>query len=104
MINCSCAIASCSKPTMIEQELIIINKLGLHARAASKFVSCASRFGSKIQLAKDGQWVDGKSIMSVMMLAAGKGTTLMLRADGRDEEAASEAIQSLVQDFFGEGE
>ncbi|MDP5053048.1 MAG: HPr family phosphocarrier protein [Congregibacter sp.] len=88
---------------MIESELTIINKLGLHARAASKFVSCASRFASKIQLAKDGQWIDGKSIMSVMMLAAGKGSTLMLRAEGKDEKAASEAIHALVNDYFGEG-
>jgi phosphocarrier protein len=83
---------------------MIINKLGLHARAASKFVSCASRFGSKIQVSKDGQWVDGKSIMSVMMLAAGKGSTLNLRVEGADEEEASAAIHELVGDFFGEGQ
>lgn len=89
---------------MIESQLLIVNKLGLHARAASKFVSCASRFASKIQVSKDGSWVDGKSIMSVMMLAAGKGSTLTLRAEGGDEEAASAAIHELVNDFFGEGE
>ncbi|WP_439105728.1 HPr family phosphocarrier protein [Congregibacter sp.] len=89
---------------MIESELNIINKLGLHARAASKFVSCASRFGSKIEVGKDDQWVDGKSIMSVMMLAAGQGSTLMLRAEGNDEKEASEAIHELVNDYFGEGE
>ncbi|EED33889.1 phosphocarrier protein HPr [gamma proteobacterium NOR5-3] len=83
---------------------MIINKLGLHARAASKFVSCASRFGSKIQVSKDGQWVDGKSIMSVMMLAAGKGSTLNLRVEGADEAEASAAIHELVGDFFGEGQ
>lgn len=89
---------------MIESELAIINKLGLHARAASKFVSCASRFGSKIQVSKDGQWVDGKSIMSVMMLAAGKGSTLSLRVEGADEAEASAAMHELVNDFFGEGQ
>ncbi|MFK8043630.1 HPr family phosphocarrier protein [Congregibacter sp.] len=89
---------------MIESELKIINKLGLHARAASKFVSCASRFSSKIEVGKDAQWVDGKSIMSVMMLAAGQGSLLTLRADGSDEAEASEAIHDLVNDFFGEGE
>lgn len=89
---------------MIESQLLIVNKLGLHARAASKFVSCASRFASKIELGKDGQWVDGKSIMSVMMLAAGKGSMLTLRAEGGDEENASAAIHELVNDFFGEGE
>lgn len=89
---------------MIESELNIINKLGLHARAASKFVSCASRFGSRIQVSKSGEWVDGKSIMSVMMLAAGQGSTLTLRVDGDDEAAATEAIHALVNDYFGEGE
>jgi phosphocarrier protein len=89
---------------VIESELAIINKLGLHARAASKFVSCASRFGSKIQVSKDGQWVDGKSIMSVMMLAAGKGSTLSLRVEGADEAEASAAMHELVNDFFGEGQ
>ncbi|EAQ98991.1 HPr family phosphocarrier protein [Congregibacter litoralis] len=89
---------------MIESELNIINKLGLHARAAAKFVSCASRFGSRIQVGKGGEWVDGKSIMSVMMLAAGQGSTLALRVDGDDEAAATEAIHALVNDYFGEGE
>ncbi|WOJ94992.1 HPr family phosphocarrier protein [Congregibacter variabilis] len=89
---------------MIESELIIINELGLHARAASKFVSCASRFGSKVQVSKDGNWVDGKSIMSVMMLAAGKGSSLGLRVEGVDEGEASLAIHELVKDFFGEGQ
>ena len=77
---------------MIKSELTIINKLGLHARAASKFVSCASRFSSTIRVARDGQWVDGKSIMSVMMLAAGKGTVLDVEIDGADEQAALQAL------------
>lgn len=89
---------------MIKSELTIINKLGLHARAASKFVSCASRFSATIRVARDGQWVDGKSIMSVMMLAAGKGTVLDLEIDGADEEAALQALKDLVGDYFGEGE
>ena len=89
---------------MIESELNIINKLGLHARAASKFVSCASRFASTIQVSKSGEWVDGKSIMSVMMLAAGQGSMLTLRTEGADEAAATEAIHELVNDYFGEGE
>jgi len=89
---------------MIESQLLIVNKLGLHARAAAKLVSCASRFASNVQLCKDSEWVDGKSIMSVMMLAAGKGSTLTLRTKGSDEEEASTAIHALVNDFFGEGE
>lgn len=89
---------------MIRCELIIINKLGLHARAASKFVSCASRFGSRIRVAKDDQWVDGKSIMAIMMLAAGKGSVLTVEIDGKDEQDAHSALQALVNDYFGEGE
>ena len=89
---------------MIEGELTIINKLGLHARAAAKFVSCANRFGCSVQVANGGSFVDGKSIMSVMMLAAGKGSVLSLRLDGKDEQAALEALRALVDDYFGEGE
>ena len=89
---------------MIESEITIINKLGLHARAASKFVSCASRFGASIRVAKDGDFVDGKSIMSVMMLAAGKGSVLSLRVDGDDEAEALEALRALANSYFGEGE
>ena len=89
---------------MIETELTIVNKLGLHARAAAKFVSCASSFASSIQVAKDGQSVDGKSIMSVMMLAAAKGAVLSLTIEGDDEEQALEALTELVNDYFGEGE
>ena len=88
---------------MIESELAVINKLGLHARAASKFVSCANRYGSRIRVANGGQWVDGKSIMSVMMLAAGKGTVLTLQIEGDDEAEALSALQALVSDYFGEG-
>lgn len=89
---------------MIESELAIINKLGLHARAAAKFVSCANRFACSVQVANGGSFVDGKSIMSVMMLAAGKGSVLSLRLDGDDEQAALEALRALVDDYFGEGE
>ncbi|MFK7829146.1 MAG: HPr family phosphocarrier protein [Congregibacter sp.] len=89
---------------MIKGELTIINKLGLHARAASKFVSCASRFGSRIRVCKEGTWADGKSIMSVMMLAAGQGTILRVEIDGDDEQEAYAAIQALLSDYFGEGE
>jgi phosphocarrier protein HPr len=84
-------------------EVIIINRLGLHARAASKFVNCTSGFGSEVRVAKDGKWVDGKSIMGVMMLAAGKGSVLELEIDGRDEAEAQAAIEALIADYFGEG-
>ena len=89
---------------MIQTQVTIINKLGLHARAAAKFVSCAAAFSSSIAAGKDGKLVDGKSIMSVMMLAAGKGTVLDLQIDGRDEEAAVAALKNLIQNRFDEAE
>jgi len=88
-------------------EITICNKLGLHARAAAKFVSLASRFPCQIRLGRSeeaAQCVDGKSIMSVMLLAAGKGTKLYLHCDGEQQEKASEAIAALVNNFFDEGE
>jgi len=89
---------------VINTQLTIINKLGLHARAAAKFVSCASAFSSKVQTGKDGNLVDGKSIMSIMMLAAGQGTVLDLQIEGKDEQAALEAIEALVGNRFDEAE
>lgn len=87
---------------MIELEIEIINRLGLHARAAAKLVDCAGHFSSHIQVGKDGQLVDAKSIMSVMMLAAGKGTLLSVTAEGRDESEAIEALSALINERFGE--
>lgn len=89
---------------MIETRLTIVNKLGLHARAAAKFVSCTSGFSSDIRAGKDGDLVDAKSIMSVMMLAAGKGTVLDIRIDGEDEQAALTALTTLVANRFDEAE
>ena len=89
---------------MIQTQITIINKLGLHARAAAKFVSCAAAFSSSIRTGKDGELVDGKSIMSIMMLAAGKGTVLDLQIDGSDEAAALEALQTLINNRFNEAE
>ena len=89
---------------MIQTQVTIINKLGLHARAAAKFVSCAAAFSSSIRTGKDGELVDGKSIMSIMMLAAGKGTVLDLQVDGSDEAAALEALQTLINNRFNEAE
>jgi phosphocarrier protein len=89
---------------LIQTQVTIINKLGLHARAAAKFVGCASAFSSKIRAGKDGQMVDAKSIMSVMMLAAGQGTVLDLHIDGSDEQAALEALQTLIANRFDEAE
>ena len=89
---------------MIQTQVTIINKLGLHARAAAKLVACASSFSSHIRIGKDGEMIDGKSIMSVMMLAAGKGTVLDIEIDGNDEEVARSALQALIDNFFDESE
>ena len=86
-------------------QITIINKLGLHARAAAKFVGVASRFPCQIRVGRTPQsTVDGKSIMSVMMLAAAKGSEIHLDTQGEQEDEALQAIQELVADRFGEGE
>ncbi len=89
---------------MQETQITIINKLGLHARAASKFVSTSSAFAASVKVCAGGNWVDGKSIMAVMMLAASKGTTLQIRCEGEDENSALQAIVELIQRRFDEGE
>jgi phosphocarrier protein HPr len=89
---------------MIKQEIEIINKLGLHARASSKLTQTASQFKSDIWIEKGGRKVNAKSIMGVMMLAAAQGSTISLEANGEDEQAAMAALQILINDYFGEGE
>ncbi|MGB2254773.1 MAG: HPr family phosphocarrier protein [Spongiibacter marinus] len=89
---------------MQEIQIPIINKLGLHARAASKFVTTSTAFASRIQVSAGQQWVDGKSIMSVMMLAASKGMTLHIRCEGEDEQEALDALVDLIERRFDEGE
>jgi len=89
---------------MIKTQLTIINKLGLHARAAAKFVATASAFASSIRTGKSGRLIDGKSIMQVMMLAAAKGTVLDFEIDGEDETEALAAISKLIDNYFDEGE
>jgi phosphocarrier protein HPr len=89
---------------MIERELTIINRLGMHARAAAKFVSLASQFQSEIELERGGRRVNGKSIMGVMMLAASRGSTVRLLAQGDDEQPAIEALTELIESRFGEAE
>ncbi len=88
----------------MKKELLIRNKLGLHARAAAHLVKCASVYASKVTLVKDGLEVDGKSIMGVMMLAAAKGSSVMLHVEGADEHEACTAIERLFADKFGEKE
>lgn len=89
---------------MLIEEVEIINKLGLHARAAAKLVNLASAFEADVEIEKDGNRVNGKSIMSVMMLAASQGSTLKLRVDGQDEAEAMAQVLELINDRFGEGE
>ncbi len=87
---------------MQEKELVIENKAGLHARPAALFVQTANKFASQIKVAKEGQEVDGKSIMGIMMLAAGKGTRIKIKVEGSDEEEAIRKLEELVLDKFGE--
>jgi phosphocarrier protein len=89
---------------VIFEDVTIINRLGLHARAAAKLVTCASQFASDISLVRDGQTVNGKSIMGVMMLAASQGTHLRLVVSGDDETQAIESLRQLIQARFGEAE
>ena len=89
---------------MTEENITIINKLGLHARAAAKFVTLASAFESEIELLRKGNAVNGKSIMGVMMLAASQGTELVLRATGADERKAIGELSELIIDRVGEDE
>jgi phosphocarrier protein len=89
---------------MQQQEVQIINKLGLHARASAKLTQLASRFQSEVMLARDQRRVNAKSIMGVMMLAASKGTTISIETNGADETEAMQALLALINDYFGEGE
>ncbi|MCK5723928.1 MAG: HPr family phosphocarrier protein [Gammaproteobacteria bacterium] len=89
---------------MLQKTTTIINKLGLHARAAAKFVTQASLFESDINLKRNGQDVNGKSIMGVMMLAAAKGTEIELIIDGADEKQAMQSLLELIENRFGEAE
>jgi phosphocarrier protein HPr len=89
---------------MKEKEMLIENKLGLHARAAAQIVKVASSYASRVNLQKDGLEVDGKSIMGIMMLAAAKGSTILASAQGSDEEQAIEGLEKLFKDKFGERE
>jgi len=87
---------------MKTSQVVIPNKLGLHARAAAKLVSTATKFSAEVYLEKDSNRINGKSIMGVMMLAASKGTTITIITDGEDESAALQAVSTLIQDGFGE--
>lgn len=89
---------------MIKTTLTISNKLGLHARASAKLTKLAGGFRADIHLSRNGRRVNAKSIMGVMMLAAGLGTEVEMEVEGEDEQAAAAAIEALVNDKFGEGQ
>lgn len=88
----------------VRREVTIVNKLGLHARAAAKFVTLASQFQSEIQLTKDNRHANAKSIMGVMMLAAGRGASIEIEAVGADSQQAVEELEMLIRNRFGEPE
>lgn len=89
---------------MIRENITISNKLGLHARASAKLTKTASGFDCDVWMTRNERRINAKSIMGVMMLAAGVGTTVLLETDGADEQAAMDALLALVNDKFGEGE
>ena len=89
---------------MLQQDVEIINKLGLHARASAKLSQTANQFKSEVHLGRNGNKVNAKSIMGVMMLAAANGTTIAIEIDGPDEADAMQAVLALINNKFGEGE
>ena len=89
---------------MVRAEIEIANKLGLHARASAKLTQIAGSYGSEVWLEKGPRRINAKSIMGVMMLAAGKGSTIVVETEGSDEQLALDALLKLIADKFGEGE
>jgi phosphocarrier protein HPr len=90
--------------TMLEKKVAIKNKLGLHARAAVKFVNLANRFGASVKIVKDGNAIDGKSILGILTLAATQGSEIMLLVSGKDEDSALKALADLINNRFDERE
>lgn len=92
------------KISMLKQDVLIINKLGLHARASAKLTQLASQYPCEVWLSRNGKRINAKSIMGVMMLAAGKGSTINIETDGDREQEAMGSIVALINNYFGEGE
>jgi phosphocarrier protein HPr len=88
---------------VVSRDVDVVNGLGMHARAAAKFVHLATRFRARVRVSRQGREMDGKSIMGLLLLAAAQGVTLNISADGEDELAAVDALVGLVQSGFGEG-
>jgi len=98
-------MSSAKKPggkQAVDREFVVLNKLGIHARPAAMFVKVANRFACNVLVEKDGEQINGKSIMGLMMLAAGPGTTLLISCEGEDCHAAMEAIEELIKRKFDE--
>ena len=89
---------------MLNQDALIINKLGLHARASAKLTQLASQYPCEVWLSRNGKRINAKSIMGVMMLAAAKGSTIAIETSGEREDEAMSALLALINDYFGEGE
>jgi phosphocarrier protein len=89
---------------MLQQDALIINKLGLHARASARLTQLASKYPCEVWLSRAGKRVNAKSIMGVMMLAAAQGSTIAIETSGEQEQQAMDAIVALINNFFGEGE
>ena len=87
---------------MTSQTVTVVNQLGMHARAAAKFVHLATRYEARVKVARDRREMDGKSIMGILLLAAAQGSTITISADGADEQAAVAALAALVESGFGE--
>lgn len=90
------------KSSMVTKELVVVNKLGIHARPAAMFVRTANKYESKVFVEKDGETVNGKSIMGLMMLAAGPGSKINIKADGRDADDVLRDLESLLRSKFNE--
>ncbi len=89
---------------MLKQDVLIVNKLGLHARASAKLTQLASQFPCEVWMSRNSRRINAKSIMGVMMLAAAKGSTLNIETDGEQEQEAMTALVALINNYFGEGE
>lgn len=91
-----------TRPVMTSQHVIVVNQLGMHARAAAKFVHLATRFSASVRVGRGRREMDGKSIMGILLLAAARGSTITITADGTDERDAVDALVALVRSGFGE--
>jgi phosphocarrier protein len=87
---------------MTSRTVVVVNQLGMHARAAAKFVRVATRYQARVRVARDTREMDGKSIMGILLLAAARGTSITIRAEGADEDEAVQALVALVESGFGE--